>query len=364
MKVSSDGGGASGPARRARRVLVTGAGGFIGSHVCEVLLHRGDTVVGVEAFTDSYARADKERNLAALSRHPAFELRELDLREAPLAEVLRGVDAVVNEAALAGLPRSWSDVAEYVTCNVLALARLVEACEAAGIERFVQASTSSVYGRNAVGDESLPTQPVSPYGVSKLAAEELLQAYVTERGFPAVILRYFSVFGPRQRPDMAYRIFTDRLMHGLPVVVHGDGRQSRSNTHVRDVAEATVRALDVGEPGDVMNIGGAEEIELLDAIDVIAGALDVRARVVTAPARPGDQRRTRADTTHAREVLGWRPVIGISAGLRDQVRWHVETFGTDVGAGEGPRLLIDLTDEALAAEAAESVPTPATAQGD
>ena len=313
------------PQRPLDRVLVTGVGGFIGSHVAEALLRRGVEVVGLDGFVDSYPRADKERNLRGLTAQPGFRFVEADLRDAPLDDVVADVDAVVNEAAFAGLPRSWSDVPSYVGCNLLGLARLIDACQRAGVQRFVQASTSSVYGREAVGDETTPTRPTSPYGVSKLAAEHLLLAHVAERGFPAVILRYFSIYGPRQRPDMAYRIFTEQLMTGVPITVFGDGHQSRSNTYVEDCVAGTLLALEAGTPGEVYNIGGGVEIELLEAIGLIAELLDRRPRIQHRPARPGDQRRTCADTTKAHDQLGYRAAVEPRAGLQAQVLWNLET---------------------------------------
>ncbi len=310
--------------RRQRRVLVTGAAGFVGSHLVETLLARGHAVVGLDAFVDSYPRERKLRNLVPALGHPSFTFGEVDLRTDELGPWLEGVDAVVNEAAFAGLPRSWTDLDSYVSCNLLALERLVGASLAAGVDRFVQVSTSSVYGRDAVGDETTPTDPVSPYGISKLAAEQLVQAHVAAHDLPATILRYFSIYGPRQRPDMAYHIFVERLRRDLPLVVYGDGRQSRSNTFVDDCVEATIAAIDQGAVGEVYNVGGGEEIELLGAIDILADELGTTPRLDHQPSRIGDQRRTCADTSRAREVLGFVPRVPPDVGLRHQVAWHLD----------------------------------------
>ncbi len=221
-----------------------------------------------------------------------------------------------------GLMKSWTDFDVYVGCNLLAVERLLAAVERAGVGRFVQISTSSVYGRFAVGDESLPTEPFSPYGVSKLAAEKLVLAHVANFGLDAVILRYFSLYGPRQRPDMGYHLFCEAMLDGRPITVFGDGRQRRSNTYVSDAVSATVAALDRGSGGDVVNICGDQTIELLDAIGVLADELGVEPIIEFAQPRPGDQRDTSGDATRARRVLRWSPEVSVDVGLRRQAAWH------------------------------------------
>lgn len=311
-----------------RHVLVTGVGGFIGSHVAEALVRSGLRVRGVDAFVDSYERRWKEANLAWLRSQERFSFLEADLRTSNLDLLVDGVDTVVHEAAFAGLARSWVDVQTYFDCNVLAVSRLVDACRRHDVSRFVHASTSSVYGRHAVGDETMPVDPVSPYGISKLAGEQLLRAHVHEHGFPAVILRYFSIYGPRQRPDMAYRIFTQRLLRGEPLIVYGDGRQSRSNTFVSDCVGATLAAIHRGRIGEAYNIGGGEEVALGDVIAHLGDLLQVAPRIVRRPERAGDQRRTAADVSKAADELGYRPETSVVEGLRAQVSWHLEAAVT------------------------------------
>ncbi|MFA9430145.1 NAD-dependent epimerase/dehydratase family protein [Egicoccus sp. AB-alg2] len=306
-----------------RRVLVTGAAGFIGSHLAEALVARGDEVVGVDAFVPTYARERKLANLAGLLDEPRFRFVELDLRTGDLDALLEGIDVVVNEAAMAGLPTSWMDAPSYVECNLIGLARLVKAAMRVGVSRFVQASTSSVYGVEACGDETMPTRPVSPYGVSKLAAEHLVLAYTANYDFPASILRYFSIYGPRQRPDMAYHRFVERLRRGVPLEMYGDGRQSRSNTYVDDCVRGTLAAIDGAEVGEVYNIGGGVSLELREAIDLLGRELAVAPRIVELPARPGDQRRTFADTSKAAETFGYTATVTPEVGLAAQVRWHL-----------------------------------------
>ena len=182
------------------RVLVTGVAGFIGSHLAERLLHEGHEVVGIDAFLGANTTRGWERNLERLRGRRAFSFHNADLRTADLLPIVADCDALVHEAAVAGLARSWDDLELYASCNLLALGRLLDAVRRVGLQRFVHISTSSVYGRNAVGDETLPTRPTSPYGITKLAAEQLVLAYVEAFGLPAIILRYFSIYGPRQRP--------------------------------------------------------------------------------------------------------------------------------------------------------------------
>lgn len=310
------------------RIVVTGAAGFIGSYVVDALLARGDEVVGIDCFTDYYERPQKEANLDAARDHPRFTLAEIDLRSAELEPVLEGADAVVNEAATPGLLLSWDEFERYESCNVYAVHRLIKASQRVGLPRFIQASTSSVYGPVATGVEASSTRPISPYGVTKLAAEHLLLAHHDMFGFPVVVLRYFSIYGPRQRPDMAYRIFCERLIRGEPIPVYGDGHQSRGNTYVGDCVAATLLALERGDPGMVLNIGGGREVELLEAIGIIADALDTTAKIEFRPKRPGDQQRTLADTSLAQAVLGWTPQVDPRSGLPLEAWWvrqHLRT---------------------------------------
>jgi nucleoside-diphosphate-sugar epimerase len=304
------------------RILVTGAAGFIGSHLSERLVADGHSVVGVDAFVPYYARELKVANIQALRTNPGFEFHELDLRTDDLGPVLSGVDAVIHEAATPGLPRSWTDFELYVSCNVSATQRLLEAVSQAGVSRYVQVSTSSVYGREAVGDETVPVRPISPYGVTKLAAEHLALAYRDLHGLPVVILRYFSIYGPRQRPDMAYNIMTEAMLDGAPITVFGDGEQSRSSTYVEDCVAGTIGALEGGRDGEVYNLGGGVEITLLEAIAFLGEALGVKPEIRFAPPRAGDQRRTQADFSKAARDFGYAPKVAPDEGLARQARWQ------------------------------------------
>lgn len=305
------------------RVLVTGAAGFVGSVLCERLLAEGHEVVGVDAFIPYYPRSLKELNLVNLMNEPSFVFHELDLRTDPLKDLVAGVDAVYNLAAMAGLVRSWKDLGLYTSCNILAVQRLLEACLHGDVKKFIHISTSSVYGSEAVGDENLPTKPVSPYGITKLAADHLVLAYHERYGFPASILRYFSVYGPRQRPDMAYRIFIDAMLEGQPITIFGDGRQSRSITFVTDCVEGTIQAFEGAVVGEIYNIGGGDAITLIESVKILRDLTGHEPVIRFEPARAGDQLHTFADTTKARRAFGYAPLVPPRDGLRRQVEWQM-----------------------------------------
>ncbi len=304
------------------KCLVTGAAGFIGSHLCERLLQAGHSVVGLDAFIPYYPRPIKEANLLTALGHPSFTFHACDLRRDSLEPPLDGVEVVLHLAAMAGLTRSWTEFDLYESCNVTGTHRLLEAArKVPALRRFVYASTSSVYGRYGSGDESMPCRPISPYGVTKLAAENLCRAHAEEQGLPLVVLRYFSVYGPRQRPDMGYHRFIDALLTGQAIVVFGDGHQVRGNTYVGDCVEATVAAIGA-VPGETYNVGGGEAVsvwEVLRKLEILTGRT---AAVRREPARAGDQRSTMADTSRLHRHLGWQPRIGLDEGLARQVAWQ------------------------------------------
>ena len=306
------------------RVLLTGAAGFIGSHLAERLVGKGHDVVGVDCFTDYYARGMKEANVAGLAGSRSFRLVETDLATAQLGPLLDGVQAVVHLAAQAGVRASWGTTfATYLQCNVLATQRLLEAAVGTGITKFVHASSSSVYGdtRDLPMRESGATAPVSPYGVTKLAAEHLAMLYHRGFGVPTVALRYFTVYGPRQRPDMAFHRFIRAGLEHRPAVVYGDGQQTRDFTFVADVVDATEAALLAAPPGEVINVAGGSRVTLNDALVSIERSLGRPvAREYRDPAS-GDVRDTLADNRKAVGLLGFHPRVTLDEGLELECAW-------------------------------------------
>lgn len=306
------------------KALVTGAAGFIGSHLSERLIAAGATVTGIDCFTDYYPRARKESNLAGLRKAPGFTLVESSLADADLPRLLDGTTHVFHLAAQAGVRKSWGrDFRVYTVNNVEATQILLEACVQHPIERLVYASSSSVYGDEVTlpMHEDARPQPVSPYGVTKLSAEQLCHLYYVNYRVPAVSLRYFTVYGPRQRPDMGFHRFFNAVMAGTPIAQFGDGKQTRDFTFVADAVTATAAAATRGTPGAVYNIGGGSRVELLDVFDLIRRVTGRAVTVDRIDAQHGDMRDTYADTTRARADLGFAPTVTLEQGLRAQFDW-------------------------------------------
>jgi nucleoside-diphosphate-sugar epimerase len=299
------------------RYVVTGAAGFIGSHLAEELLAAGHEVVAVDSFTDYYERSRKERNAAAL------DVLELDLAEAALEPILAGVDGVFHLAGQPGVRASWGEsFGLYLNRNVLATQRLFEAAAAAGV-RVVFASSSSVYGdaeRYPTAEDVAP-QPISPYGITKLACEQLAHAIGRGRGLDAVLLRYFTVYGPRQRPDMAFTAMLEALARGESFRLFGDGGAARSFTYVGDAVAATVAAMERGRGGEVYNVGGGDEATMNEAIALAERVSGRTLDVERLAAATGDVRRTKADVAKAGAELGWSPQTPLEAGMQAQWRW-------------------------------------------
>ena len=306
-------------------VLVTGAAGFIGSHLSESLVRLGWHVRGLDAFTDTYDPRLKRANLRALLHHPRFELITADLAIADLADVLDGVDLVAHLAGEAGVTSSWgSEFPRYLQRNVLATQRLLEAARVRGVARMVYASSSSVYGGHDLPSAASLPRPISPYGASKLAGESLVSAYAHGFGVPAVSLRYFSVYGPRQRPDMAAHRFIEAALDKRPLIVYGDGRQARDFTYVDDIVAATVAALTADlEPGRVLDVGSGRPLDVATVVNVLRSILGQDITLEREAERPGDVGRTESHTAETSSALGWTPVTDIHTGLTRQVEWHL-----------------------------------------
>jgi len=304
--------------------LVTGAAGFIGSHLCEYLIEKGFQVVGIDNFMDYYPRSIKEANIADLRRDKNFKFVEANLLEVDLVKLMDGIDVVFHQSAQAGVRASWGKTFKiYCDNNILATQMLLEACRESPVKKFVYASSSSVYGDTKdlpMRESSLPC-PVSPYGVSKLAAEHLCFLYYKNFGIPTISLRYFTVYGARQRPDMAFHRFLRWALENQTLKVYGDGEQSRDFTHVDDIVEANWLAFEKALPGEVFNIGGGSRITLNGVIEIIMEITGRELEVDYEGKQKGDVRHTMADMAKAKEKLGYKPKVLIQDGLKTEYDW-------------------------------------------
>ncbi len=307
------------------KALVTGVAGFIGSTLAEQLVAGGHDVVGIDCFLDYYPRELKERNLSGLSKNPRFRFVEESLVDADLGSLVSGVDWVFHQAAQAGVRSSWGeDFRIYSDNNVYATQRLLEACRGGALRKFVYASSSSIYGDTddlPMRETSMP-KPVSPYGVSKLAAEHLVWLYSKNFGLPTVSLRYFTVYGPRQRPDMAFHRFIRAAIEDKPIVLYGDGEQSRDFTFVADIVQANVSAAESEATGTVYNLGGGSRTTVNEVIDTIGRLVGRTVRVDRRETQKGDVRHTAADTSAARREIAFAPKVTLDEGLERQVAWQ------------------------------------------
>ncbi len=316
------------------RCLVTGVAGFVGSHLTERLLSDGHEVRGIDAFIDYYPRYLKERNLEGPRSWKDFTFVESDLLTVDLPPLLDGVDLIFHQAAQAGVRASWGqEFSRYVNCNVLATQQLLEAVllHAMSVKRFVYASSSSVYGDTTAlpVTESIITQPVSPYGVTKLAGEHLCTLYHRNFGIPTVSLRYFTVYGPRQRPDMAFHRFCKAFVKHEPLTIYGDGEQTRDFTYISDVVEANIRAATMDAAiGEVMNIAGGSRVTVHHVIDLLREISDSHTDVVFDNTQHGDVRHTFADTRLAERVIGYRPLVSLREGLAHEFEYVRSLYTT------------------------------------
>ena len=318
------------------RAIVTGCAGFIGSHLTESLLSDGHSVMGIDCFNDNYGRSQKLDNLGHARNWDDFDFVPIDLARGDLADLVEECDVVFHLAAEPGVRSSWGERFElYLRNNVLATQHLLEAARRWPEKRLVYASSSSVYGEA----EALPTRedvtprPFSPYGVTKLDAENLCNLYHANYGVNAISLRYFSVYGPRQRPDMAFNIFCHAALRGDSITVYGDGRQTRDFTFVGDVVAATRRAVERGDAGGIYNIGGGSRTSLADAIDLLTEIAGTRLEVEHVEHRHGDVKDTAADTTRAQSDLGYEPSTSFEEGLRTEFEWAAQASRATASGG-------------------------------
>ena len=313
------------------RVAVTGAAGFIGSHLCERLLADGHQVVGIDSFSDYYSRSRKKQNLEAARSHENFALVELDLVDGDVARALRGATFVFHLAGQPGVRPSWGDHFDrYVQDNIVATQRVLEALRENPVERLIFASSSSVYGDAEMfpTKESALPRPVSPYGMTKLAAEHLVFVYMRNFGIPATSLRYFTVYGPRQRPDMAFCRFMEALVDDQDIEIYGDGEQTREFTFVSDAVDGTVKAAMADVAGHVINLGGGSRVSVNRVLDTLEDISRLKPRRLYMPAAPGDPRHTGASINLAREKLGWEPRVPLRDGLTRQWAWFLAAVRT------------------------------------
>jgi UDP-glucuronate 4-epimerase len=317
------------------RILVTGAAGFIGSHVVETLVGQGHEVVGLDNFDPFYPRAMKERNLAEVGWRPGFSFREQDLLDVAATRALLTPDTViVHLAAKAGVRPSLADPVGYARVNVTGMAALAEAARQAGVSRIVFGSSSSIYGNSTpvpFREDAAAVVPVSPYAATKRAAELFLASMAPIYGFRATSLRFFTVYGPRQRPDLAIHAFTRKMVEGQALTLFGDGTQARDYTYCDDIVAGVVSAIAWTETAPIgvetFNLGGSRPVATEAMVAEIARALGVEPKVEWAPMQPGDVQRTAADLTKSTAVLGYEPQTPFPEGIRRFVRWFREAYG-------------------------------------
>jgi UDP-glucose 4-epimerase len=313
------------------RCLVTGVAGFIGSKLADELIKQGHRVVGVDCFTEYYPRSLKEANLAGLCSSDRFKLMERNLLDAGLYQELEPIECIFHLAAQAGVRGAWgSGFRNYVENNIMATQILLEAVKGKGLKKLVYASSSSVYGQA----ETYPTPetvlplPMSPYGTTKLAAERLCYAYHKNYEIPAICLRYFTVYGPRQRPDMAFARFIKSMIQKETITVYGDGTQTRDFTYVDDIVRATILAAESDYSWEIFNVGGATRTTITRIIHLLEKITGNKARAAFSPVRKGDVHDTCADVSRAKEMLGYTPSVGIEQGLASEVKYFQDLTST------------------------------------
>ena len=311
--------------------LVTGAAGFIGSHLCRKLIKEGFSVAGIDSFTDSYPKWIKERNIKPLMREKKFKLLSSDLNDLELKKLLSKTDYVFHHAAQAGVRASWGEnFSVYIKNNIEATQKLLEAAKNSRIKKFIYASSSSVYGfcPELPMSETSSLYPFSPYGVSKLAAEHLCFLYFKNYNVPTVSLRFFTVYGPGQRPDMAFHKFFKAIAEDKQITVYGDGKQTRDFTYVDDIIEANFSSLKNGVPGEIYNIGGGSRKKLEEIFPLIESICQKKIKIHREEKQRGDVPHTLADIQKAHKELNYSPQIQLSDGLKEEWTWIQELYSS------------------------------------
>ncbi|MGE5472624.1 MAG: NAD-dependent epimerase/dehydratase family protein [Ignavibacteriales bacterium] len=308
----------------SKNALVTGCAGFIGSNLCEELLKYDWNVVGIDCFTDYYSKKMKEKNLLKLNGHSNFLLLQEDLIDIPLNDYIKGIDVVFHQAGQPGVRGSWGEgFAKYVINNISATQRLLEAVKGSNIKKFVYASSSSIYGNTntlPMSEEALP-KPFSPYGLTKLAGENLCSLYHENYDVPAVCLRYFTVYGPRQRPDMAFHYFITSILSENPIKIFGDGTQMRDFTYVDDVVKANLLSANSDLSGEIINVGGGNIVKLIDVISIIESLIGKKAKLEFIEKQKGDVKDTYADNKKLIKLLKFSPQFDLMEGLKKQIEY-------------------------------------------
>ncbi len=300
-------------------LCITGVAGFIGSNLAEMAIAAGHPVVGIDCFLgDSYDSEIKKRNLSSIRNNNLFEFHEVDMSDRVFPEIIKSCTQIVHLAAMPGLMKSWENPNLYVKHNILSTINLIESASK-DLETFILGSTSSVYGSFAKGGTSAPLLPISPYGATKLSAEVIAQSYMRSTGLPLQILRFFSVYGPRQRPDMAYDIFIRHILQSKPITVYGDGEQTRSNTYVSDVCTAVMNSIRFGLSGNIINISGLEKISINHAIERIESHVGKKAELTFERNRIGDQRETIGIDIEAWAGIDYSPRVKFEDGIKNQI---------------------------------------------
>lgn len=304
--------------------LVTGCAGFIGSHLSETLLRKGDKVIGIDGFIDNYSGAVKKNNLKNIIRNHNFSFIKGNLLTLDIKKSLKGVDYIFHQAALPGVRQSWGELfKKYTDNNIMVTQRLLEAVKGSKIKKFIYASSSSIYGDSEYypTDENTIPRPFSPYGVTKLAAEHLCNLYCKNYQIPTISLRYFTVYGPRQRPDMAFHKFIKSTVLGEKIEIYGDGEQTRDFTYISDVINANILAMNSNISGEIFNIGGGTRISIKKILKIISTLTGKKIDIIYKEAKKGDVKNTSANIKKAKKMLGYQPEFCLENGLNNEIRW-------------------------------------------